>query len=139
MKLEYIIIGILFFGFLMQLGVMIIADGVDKYDIPIDTSSKFGKIVDEQAKMYGYVDDMKTSMQGESISDTDAVNQMVAGAYKGIRTNPFTAVTVLNSSLVILQTETPFISPGIISFLIISLTVIMSFLILAIVFRFWPF
>lgn len=139
MKLEMFVIGFAAFGLIFLLGLGIYSEGLNTYNVDVDTSTSFGKISYNVKELYGYSIDTKDKLTGGAVSDTDAVNEMIAGGYKGIRTSPFRSLTIATNITQTLVTETPMsgiVSPFIIQFILLVLTVLVIFTIIYLIFRF---
>ena len=139
MKLEMFIIAFAAFGLIFLLGLGIYSEGLNVYNVDVDTSSSFGKISSNVKQLYGYNIDTKDKLTGGTVSDTDAVDEMIAGGYKGIRTSPFRSLSIATNITQTLVTETPMsgmVSPFIIQFLLLTLTVLVIFAIIYLIFRF---
>lgn len=84
---------------------------LSNYSITGDTS-KFGKVSTSLKGIYDPGLDMKSQIQGGTISSGDAVNNMVSGGYTAIRNNPFTVgSTALNVTGTIIQESELGINP----------------------------
>jgi len=139
MKLEMFIIAISLFGLVFLLGLGIYGEGLNIYNVDVDTSSSFGRISSNIQQLYGYSLDTKDKLTGGQVSDTDAVNEIIAGGYTGIRTNPFKSLAIATNVTQTLVTETTMsgmISPYIIQFIILTLTILVIFAIMYFIFRF---
>ncbi len=139
MKLEMFIIGFAAFGLVFLLGVGVLSEGLNFYNVEMDTDSSFGKVSSNVKELYGYSLDTKDKIEGGTVSDEDAVNEMIAGGYKGIRTSPFRSLAMATNITQTMVTETPMagmISPFIIQFILLVLTVLVIFTIIYLIFRF---
>ncbi len=139
MKIEMLIIGIALFGLTFIVGLDIYSEGLGVYNVEIDTSSSFGKMSSNVQQLYGYSKDTKDKITSGIVSDEDAVNEMIAGGYTGMRSSSFNSLAIATNITQTLVTETTMsgiISPFIIQFLMLVLTVLVVFSILYIIFRF---
>ena len=139
MKIEYFIIGIAAFGLVFLLGVGILGEGLVVYNVDMDTDSSFGRVSSNVKELYGYSLDTKEKIEGGQVSDEDAVNEMIAGGYKGIRTSPFRALSMASNITQYIVTQkdmSGMISPFIIQYLLLILTVFITFSIIYLIFRF---
>lgn len=139
MKIEMFIIAFAAFGLVFLLGIGIYGEGLRIYDVDVDTSSTFGKVSSNIKQLYGYSLETKEQLTGGKVSDTDAVDDMIAGGYKGIRTSPFKTLTIATNLTQTLVTETDMsglVSPLIVQFIMLTLTVLVIFAIVYLIFRF---
>lgn len=139
MRLEYYFIGFAAFGLVFLLGVDILGEGLVIYDVEMDTDSSFGKISSNVKEIYGYSIDTKDKIEGGTVSDEDAVNEMISGGYKGIRTSPFRLLAMSTNITQTMVTKTDMkgmVSPLIVDFIILVLTVLVIFTIIYLIFRF---
>ena len=84
---------------------------LSNYGVSGDTS-KLGSISNYLKASYEPSLDMKSKLQGQDISGTDAVNQMVQGGYTAARNNPYTLATIgLNATGTIIESSGLGINP----------------------------
>jgi hypothetical protein len=70
----------------------------------VGDQTKLGKITDSLKGIYDPSLDIKSKIQGQDITGTDAVNQMVQGGYTAARNNPFAVATIgLNATQTIIK------------------------------------
>lgn len=136
MKLEMMFIGGLLFGLVFALGAGILGEGLSRYNIDSDTSTTFGKMSYSLKSVYDYQDNVKDKLQGGEVTDQDAVDQMIKGGYIGVRSSPFNALTVATNASMHLAQETGFVDAKIIGFLIFVMITLVTFAIVAIIFKF---
>lgn len=139
MKLEMAVIAFAAFGLVFLLGLGIYSEGLNIYNVEVDTSSSFGKISSNVKELYGYSIDTKDKLTGGQVSDESAVDEMIRGGYTGIRTSPFRSLTIATNLTQTMVTETPLsgmISPFIIQFILLVLTILVIFAIMYLIFRF---
>ena len=136
MKLEMMFIGALIFGLVFVVGLGIYGEGLSEYDVSVDTNSTFGQMTHNLKRIYDIQDSTKDQIQGGEVTDADAVDEMIKGGYTGVRSNPFTALTVAANASMTLGKETGFVSAPIIGFFMAVLSILVLFAIIALIFRF---
>lgn len=135
-KLEYLFIGVLLFGLVFVLGLGFLTEALSFYNVQADTSTTFGKMTYNLKAIYDYQDSMKEKIQGGTVTDESAVDEMVKGGYTGTRTGPFNALTIAGNATMTLAQEVGFIDPNILSFLMTIFSIFVLFAIIALIFRF---
>lgn len=136
MKLEMMFIGALAFGLVFVVFLGIYAEGLDEYNVEVDTSTTFGKMGYNIQQLQSIQGNMRGEIEGGAVTDENAVDDMIAGGYKAIRTNPFKAVTIATNASMTLAQETGFLSPDIIFFLTAVIGILTLFALIAIIFKF---
>ena len=136
MKLEMMFIGALAFGLVFIVFLGIYAESLDEYGVEVDTSTTFGKMSSNIQQLQTIQGNMKDEREGGAVTDENAVDDMIAGGYKAIRTNPFKAVTIAANASMTLAQETNFLTPEIISFLMYTIGILTLFALIAIIFKF---
>lgn len=136
MKLEMIFIGALTFGIIFVVMLGLYSEGLINYGVTANTDDTFGKMTSNMKQIYDYQDSVKSNIQGGTVSEEDAVDEMVSGGYKGIRNNPFTALTVATNASMTLAQETGFLSAPIVGYLVTIAIITAIFAVVALIFRF---
>ena len=135
MKLESFFIGAALFSLVFTLGLSVYAENLSNYGVSAD-DSKFGKVTIQLKSVYDETDDMVDRLQGEAVTDQDAVDEMVRGGYTSIRSNPFTVASIATNATMQIAKESGFIHGAVIKWLTTVLVILVVFAIIAIVFRF---
>jgi len=136
MKLEMLMIGAVLFGLVFVLGVDIYSDMLSKYKVDIDTSTTFGKMSYNAKQIKDYESNMRSNIQGGIVTEENAVDDMIAGGYRAIQNNPYGAIDVAANATQTLMQETGMVPASVVSFLLLTLTILTTFAIIALVFRF---
>lgn len=136
MKLEMMFIGALSFGLVFVLYLGVYAEGLVNYDVDVDTSTSFGKLSYNAKQIQEYQDNVRASLQGGTVTDEDAVDAMVRGGYAGIRNNPFSSLSIAGNATETLLQEYQFVPAPVISFILLVISILVVFAIIALIFRF---
>lgn len=136
MKLEMMFIGALLFGLVFVAGLNIYGEALSNYNVDVDTSNTFGKMSNNLQSIYDYQKNMKEDIQGGSVTDENAVDDMVSGGYKAIRTNPVSALTVATNASMVFAQETGVVDEYFVAFFVTVLAILVIFAIIAIIFKF---
>lgn len=136
MKIEMMIIGAVLFGLVFVLGVGFYGEMLSNYDVDVDTSSTFGKISYNAKQIYDYESSMRNDIQGGAVTDTNAVDDMVEGGYSAIKNNPFGALGIAANATETLMMEKDMIPAPAISFILLTLSILTTFAIIGLIFRF---
>lgn len=101
-KLEAIFIALIVFTMVFQVGLDFYTENLSNYNVSGDTS-KFGSLSNTLKGSYdAQQQDMKSKITGGTVSDSNAVDDMVKGGYTAGRVNVFAAgVTALNATNII--------------------------------------
>lgn len=143
MKLENFIIGTVMFGvvFVVLYGTGgFYSEFLTKYDVEIDNNDAFGKVAEsiKTSDIMTVSDDINDKISGGTVSDEDALDEMVAGGYKSIKQNPYTVLKMAGNATTTITKETGIVNPNLTKLLITILTVLVSFAIIYLIFRFAP-
>lgn len=136
MKIEMILIGVLLFGLVFVLGYDIHTEMLKNYDVEIDTTDPFGRMSDNGKQIKNQVQLMRNDIQGGSVSEGTAEDDMIRGTYQAIKNNPFTAIGTAGNATETLMKETDIIPAEAIGVLLLILSILTIFAIIALVFRF---
>ncbi|GAJ20474.1 unnamed protein product, partial [marine sediment metagenome] len=88
---------------------------------------------DNLKEIYDAQESMKDLVQGGTVTDESAVDEMIKGGYTGIRSGPFSALYVTTNATMVLAQETGFVSAPVIAFFITVISVLIIFAILALI------
>lgn len=136
MKIEFIMIGALLFGLVFVTGYNVYGELLSNYDAEIDTSDTFGQMSFNVKELNEYSDNMRENIQGGAVTEGDAVDDMVEGGYSAIKDNPYGAVGIAANATETLMQESPFVPAEIKIFLLATLSILVTFAIIALIFRF---
>lgn len=135
-KLEMIFISAIMLGVVFVAGLSLYSEGLTKYNVDVDTSTTWGKIGYNAKEINQLQIDTRNKLQGGTVSDESAVDEMIKGAYTGTRTNPFSAIEIASNATMTLFQETQMVPDFWISFLLLVLATILVWSIIALIFRF---
>jgi len=136
MKIEYMMIGAVLFGLVFVLGTSIYGNTLSKYDVDIDTSTTWGQMGSNAKQIYDYDKDMRGSIQGGTVTETNAVDDMIEGGYSAIKNNPYSAISVAGNATYTLMKQARFIPAPAITFILLTLSILTTFAIIALIFKF---
>lgn len=136
MKLEMLFIGALLFGLVFIAGFNLYAENLSTYSIDVDTNTTFGKLANEGKLLYDYNKDIQDKIAGQTVTDATAVDSMVSGGYTAIKNNPFNALAYASNTTQTLMLETDYVPVYMINFILIVLSILVTFAIIAIIFQF---
>lgn len=136
MKIEMMMIGAILFSLVIVLGTGIYGQMLSNYNVSVDTSNTFGKLSYTAKDLYQYDSNMRSNIQGGAVTDANAVDEMLEGGYSAVKTNPFGALGVAANSTEILLKEKDMIPAPAIAFILLTLSILTTFAIIALIFKF---
>ena len=136
MKIEMMMIGAVLFGLVFILGLDVYSTMLSNYDVNVDTASTFGKMSSNAKQIKDEAESMRGSIQGGSVTEDNAVDGMVLGGYSAIRNNPFTAIGVASNATQTLMLENHMVPAEAVVFLMLVLSILTVFAIIALIFKF---
>lgn len=136
MKIEMMMIGAVLFGVVFSLGLNFYGEMLSNYNVDIDTSSTFGEISNNAKEIAKINDQMQGDIEGGSVTEGDAVEDMIAGGYSAIKNSPFSAIGVAAEATETLLLEFHMVPAEAIDFIILVLSLLTLFAIIGLIFRF---
>lgn len=136
MKIEMMMIGAVLFGLIFVLGLDVYSSGLSDYDVSVDTSTTWGKMSYNAKQIKDYDKAMRDNIRGGSVTEGDAVDDMVRGGYESVKDSPFGAIGVAANATETLMMESHMVPAEVISFLMVTLSILVTFAIIALIFRF---
>lgn len=138
MKIESVLIGAALIGLVFVIGLNLLVETASNYSVATDTDNNFGKITSDLESSYKYGEDMKEKVQGGAITDENAVDEMVAGGFKGIKYNPLRAASVVTNTSTAIMKETGLVDANIIRFVTYTVMVLVLLAVVLFIFRLIP-
>lgn len=136
MKLEMIFVAVTLFAVVFIAGLNIYTEGATTYSVDTSADGVLGRVTENSNRIYELQDNMKDDLQGGTVTDEDAVDEMIKGGYTSIRNNPFSVLTAgFNATITILE-EIPYVEDVWVGTFLIVMTALLIFGIIALVFRF---
>lgn len=136
MKLQMLFIGALMFGVLFVIGLNVYGQIISDYDVNVDTPDEWGRLHSNLKQYYDTQEDLKSNIRGGTVTDADAVDDMIKGGYTGIRASPFEAVGLAANQTTQLMVDTDYVDPLFAALFAIILSIVVVFAIVELVFRF---
>lgn len=136
MKIEMMMIGAILFGMVFIVGLDIYSEMLYQYDVNIDTNTTFGKMSFNAQQIKKEASDMRESITSGSVTEGNAVDDMVLGGYSAVRNNPFTIMGIAANSTETLMMESHMVPAPVVVLLMSILGILTIFAIIALIFKF---
>lgn len=136
MKIEMMIIGALLFSLIFVTGFSIYISTLNTYNVQVDTSTTWGKISNNALALQKEGANMRSKIQGGDVTEGDATEDMVADSYTAIKESPYSALGIAANATETLLKEQHMVNSTTISIIMIILGILVTFAIIAVVFRF---